>query len=554
MEVLSNLDLSKGTKINFLGEPCNGSPTCVVWSLSAHNSIFDLCVAGSALHIGSEFELCSNGGSVFKIKQELQKTGNPWEITGANFIGSEFSAPLGKLKKISGTELNITQVNLFASGGTPIGEFAGDKAAVKLDNLSEFSITIPYDTDNNISSKFNFNNTSINIESASEFNLATNGIIKFSAPNHDEYLTIHTYPGVDRNPKMKLTGDLIVSEFATDGTARLNSLYSGSATIDYLTVRDSFNIKSGKLSLTEFEIACGCNKWIFNASEKTPGLLIGSLDGQMACNGYSTVHIKQIALDNSINIFPFGNGAVNVFGSQSYIKDYKAYKNCTITTEPDKESYPHISYNGSEFSITIDCGTSNPSKALYTDSGYLKSDISMNIGKLLTSEFSAVNACAHYMSFGTARVDSEFKIAYDSQNKDFQRLVTLIPTGNVAEADSKATTIALDINKTTLWNKTEFLVTKTQLNEALSGLSPSGPTVNHLEFSNPVIPANCSLYEVSLAPTVFTKTPMMQLTDKNGAAQVADLCYNKTSNKVFVGIDHSTQIAAGEYTLSVFGM
>lgn len=92
-------------------------------------------------------------------------------------------------------------------------------------------------------------------------------------------------------------------------------------------------------------------------------------------------------------------------------------------------------------------------------------------------------------------------------------------------------------------SRTEFVALKSDI-----------PTVNHLEFANPTIPANCSLYEVSLAPTTFTKTPIMQLTNKSGAAQVADLCYNKTSNKVFVGIDHTTQIAAGEYKLSVFGM
>ena len=91
--------------------------------------------------------------------------------------------------------------------------------------------------------------------------------------------------------------------------------------------------------------------------------------------------------------------------------------------------------------------------------------------------------------------------------------------------------------------RTEFVAFKSDI-----------PTFNHLEFANPIIPENCSLYEVSLAPTTFTKTPIMQLTNKSGATQVADLCYDKTSNKVFVGIDHDAQIDAGEYNLTVFGM
>ena len=95
--------------------------------------------------------------------------------------------------------------------------------------------------------------------------------------------------------------------------------------------------------------------------------------------------------------------------------------------------------------------------------------------------------------------------------------------------------------------RTEFVAFKSDI--------PNIPQVKYLNFTSPVIPANCSLYEVALgAENVFTKTPMMQLTDKCGAVHVADLCYHKASNKVFVGIDHSTQIAAGEYTLSVFGM
>lgn len=117
---------------------------------------------------------------------------------------------------------------------------------------------------------------------------------------------------------------------------------------------------------------------------------------------------------------------------------------------------------------------------------------------------------------------------------------------DVGQAPANCTIdIGFNLN-TSNGGRTEFVAFKSDI--------PTVQTVNHLEFTSPAIPANCSLYEVSLSPTVFTKTPMMQLTNKSGAAQVADLCYNKTSNKVFVGIDHTTQIAAGEYTLSVFGM
>ena len=166
------------------------------------------------------------------------------------------------------------------------------------------------------------------------------------------------------------------------------------------------------------------------------------------------------------------------------------------------------------------------------------------------SEFQLSDGNIGCLYAANVSIESEFKIAVDDIRND-KRLFTIIDSGG---SENCSTTIALDIEQSKLWNKTEFLVTKTLLEEALDNLPPAGQVVNHLEFENPTIPANCSLYEVSLAPTVFTKTPMMQLTDKNGATQVADLCYNKTSNKVFVGIDHTAQIDAGEYKLSVFGM
>jgi hypothetical protein len=166
------------------------------------------------------------------------------------------------------------------------------------------------------------------------------------------------------------------------------------------------------------------------------------------------------------------------------------------------------------------------------------------------SEFSLADGCIGSLYAANVSIASEFKIAVDVESID-KRLFTITDSRS---SENGSATIALDIEQDKIWNKTEFLVTKTQLEEVLDNLPSAGQAVNHLEFENPTIPANCSLYEVSLAPTPFTKTPIMQLTNKSGAAQVADLCYNKTSNKVFVGIDHTTQITAGEYKLSVFGM
>lgn len=302
---------------------------------------------------------------------------------------------------------------------------------------------------------------------------------------------------------------------------------------------------------------------------------------------------------NDINIFPYGCGSVNIFGTQIDISD---------SSEDNKSTIPHIAYNGTEFKMYLSpCnGCTTPvliqhsdytgthfCNKLYADGGLsgaaaeIKSINGTEIkltGNLISKKVSGsefefskgeigsicFNACnGSYSSnifmcnghiqtkdlsavqgiFAKVHAGSEISVATIPENKS-TRLMTILQRGN----ETTKTTIALDIDQTNLWNKTEFLVTKTQLDEALDNLEPAGPTVNHLEFTSPTIPANCSLYEVSLSPTVFTKTPIMQLTNKSGAAQVADLCYNKTSNKVFVGIEHDTQIAAGEYKLSVFGM
>lgn len=147
-----------------------------------------------------------------------------------------------------------------------------------------------------------------------------------------------------------------------------------------------------------------------------------------------------------------------------------------------------------------------------------------------------------YIDFGTYESDTTSLFCIQIKDASQTKRLPLI-TFNTATSNqcSHVTNIVIAHDGTI--DKTEFVAFRSDI-----------PTVNHLEFANPIIPQNCSLYEVSLAPTTFTKTPIMQLTNKSGAAQVADLCYDKTSNKVFVGIDHDAQIAAGEYNLTVFGM